>query len=494
MLKKIIRITLTLGASLIIGLLSFGGLYAIFPSIGLAFAAFSLSVAYEGEIYYRNIEGALNKLFEPNHSVQDILLKIFSVLSAVFMSLGTSYLLLEVFALLPFLSAISFTFLPVLIIPMALIAGLAYGLLTYNTISDLMTNQTVVTNFKNLWNDFRTNGLTLSNTLFAVASITLSCLAIGLTICTAGTWWTIVQQTRPLFAWMTRIPGALIAGSTAIINSLSALAFNLENSAESLQLLRTNPLQRVWQNIKEGVHHYLYEETLMQQLNPFRMLTLILFTPLRCALFLGHLISIGVTADRVPGMSRFTSACLGFVSEFFEDLHYFVPKQRNNEETHTARCDHDNDLPTRILRWLFTPLFKASQWWHGEPMIIGHTEITGADTLVINEFWEQATRQKFFERRQRRLDRANNLALVVYVPPTPSPLPVTLPQAYAANLLNDYWLRGSPAVRRLRHLDRATPVNPPVSPSGTDLANNPSTLALVVYVPPESNTMSFARG
>ena len=54
---------LTLGASLIIGLLSFGGFYTLMPSLSLAFASFILSVAYEGEIYYQNIKGALNHLF-----------------------------------------------------------------------------------------------------------------------------------------------------------------------------------------------------------------------------------------------------------------------------------------------------------------------------------------------------------------------------------------------------------------------------------------------
>ena len=58
---------LTSGASLILGFLSFGGMLALSPLLPLAFAAFALSVAYEGEIYLQNIKGALNKLFKYNH-------------------------------------------------------------------------------------------------------------------------------------------------------------------------------------------------------------------------------------------------------------------------------------------------------------------------------------------------------------------------------------------------------------------------------------------
>ena len=58
---------LTFGASLILGFLSFGGMFALWPILPLAFSAFVLSVAYEGEIYLQNIKGALNKLFKHNH-------------------------------------------------------------------------------------------------------------------------------------------------------------------------------------------------------------------------------------------------------------------------------------------------------------------------------------------------------------------------------------------------------------------------------------------
>ena len=55
---------LTLGASLTIGLLSFGGFYAIYPSIYLGITSGVLAAIYEGEIYMTNIEDASSKLFK----------------------------------------------------------------------------------------------------------------------------------------------------------------------------------------------------------------------------------------------------------------------------------------------------------------------------------------------------------------------------------------------------------------------------------------------
>ena len=64
---NIALIILTAGASLILGFLSFGGMYALLPFLPLAFAGFALSVSYEGEIYLQNIKGALKKLFKTNY-------------------------------------------------------------------------------------------------------------------------------------------------------------------------------------------------------------------------------------------------------------------------------------------------------------------------------------------------------------------------------------------------------------------------------------------
>src|SRR5262249_20815004 len=116
----------------------------------------------------------------------------------------------------------------------------------------------------------------------------------------------------------------------------------------------------------------------LQRLNPFRIILKLTYTPLRLLLFFGHLISIGVSADRLPGIPEIVSAILGIISEGFEDLHYFIGDFFHTKHKHHGTKDlikerfaenghnHDEDIPTRVLRFLFTPLFYlAALWDHG---------------------------------------------------------------------------------------------------------------------------------
>jgi len=487
---------LTLGASLIIGLLSFGGLYVLWPSIIFSSFAFVLSVAYEGEIYLQNIKGALNKLFNPNYLKLEIarsflkdyfphhlpksqwpqffkdyvatleqlpcdhqtldkqkrvekreiekklksmevlfaqhlgfrerhlphlskdeqalhaylmhyappsntniasfeslpekyhaLLKkqrllfnaaqLFSALTAIFMSVGTTFLLLETFTVIPFLAAIPLGVVPFLILPMAIISGVAYGLLTYNTVTNIIKNDRVRNRFNKLFHDVKKNGLTWRNTLMITATLSLGALAVILTLCTAGTWWTIVKQTPPLFKWMRKIPSFIVNIVTPLVTSIAALAFNLENSCESLDMIDEAMKERLdlrekWADFKNKLHLLRQKENIGQLLNPFRIIIICTILPLELTFFLGHLISIGVTADRVPKLTKMFSACLGFISEFFEDLHYFVKhthhqhdlrslldKRLSDEHGH----DHDNNLPKRILNFIALPLYALSGLW-----------------------------------------------------------------------------------------------------------------------------------
>jgi len=82
--KKIIKKSyvgvLTIGASLGLGLLSFTGIYALVPILGLGIGAFALSVVYESEIYRKNIGHAFNKIIKPdylrNRLSRELLLKL----------------------------------------------------------------------------------------------------------------------------------------------------------------------------------------------------------------------------------------------------------------------------------------------------------------------------------------------------------------------------------------------------------------------------------
>ena len=490
--------SLTVGASLILGFLSFGGMFALLPVLPLAFATFALSVAYEGEIYLQNIKGALNKLFKrnylKNHLAKEYLLekfpedkyledpncpqflkdyveqlkllnafdvqldaqstvqkkqfqlnkdskkrkkqiektladmekwfaqqlfsaskndeespytqalkewlkqpeqeqsiwqkrlakrqstfnvaKGFSALAALFMGIGSTYLIVEAFTVIPAIAAISFTLWPVMILPMAIIAGIAYGLLTYNAITDLINNETI----KNLYIKFVTN-VKKGQLLMPIATAFLLVIATALTLCTAGTWWTVVSNARPLFSWMGKMPSFIMGVINPIITGISTLIFNSENIAESLEMIeeatesKTNIFHRMGQAIKEGFAHIKATENWLQILNPFRLLLKLTVTPLKIIFFLGHLVSIAMTSDRVPGVPKLLSLLVAIISEGFEDLHYFVGSE-NNKKPHSnnikelmkdhleeASDDHGTDIPTRVIKGLALPLYFLAAGW-----------------------------------------------------------------------------------------------------------------------------------
>lgn len=500
---------LTTGASLILGFLSFGGMYALLPILPLAFAAFGLSVAYEGEIYLQNIKGAFNKLFKrnylKNHLAREYLLehfpentddcpeffkdyekqlklvnqfnseklteaskkqkkqqekilkdmekwfalqlfatkddpqtsysqelrewltqnqqakwqamyakrkltfhavKAFSLLSATFMGLGTTYLVVEAFSVIPIMAAIPFALWPFIIIPMALIAGAAYGMLTYNTVTDLINNDTLNKWYQKIRADFA-KGVTVRNVFIATMAVLLVGLAVALTICTAGTWWTVAKNARPLFAWMSKIPGFVMGIINPIITGASAIFFNIENTSESLQMVDAatksgiNIFKSIFQSLQKGFKQLGDTENWLQILNPFRLILKLTITPLRILFFLGHLISIALTADRMPGIPQIVSALIALISEGFEDAHYFIDLHHDHDHSHDDHkhghghthhhhhgdesCEehnkkntvhllkkrlggagghsHDADIPTKILKILVSPVYFLAAVW-----------------------------------------------------------------------------------------------------------------------------------
>lgn len=494
--KRYLILALSAGASLILGLLSFGGMYALWPALIPAASGFALSVVYEFEIYSQNLTRAFEKLFSANYFekqlpkyylqhyfqtqsagtnrlpffkeyeralrmndtvtlgwLEDLFdeqinagdtytrsksvyakrakakqlhaflhaaradgmpsiheeynnsaqwrkinipaLKAFALLTTLSMSLGTSYLLVEFFSLVPWLAAMP-AVLPIIIVPLSVLGGVAYGLLTFNAVTNLMANNTVVNWARKIRNSFSNDGLTFANITLAATATLLFGLALTLTICTAGTWWTIAQQVRPLFGWMRRIPTFFMAVINPVIMWFSSLAFNIENTSGTLHELfpehdSNDPVDNSpsrWEAIKTAfsntAKHLWEKENIAQWLNPFRpMLYLIL--SLRYVLFAGHLFSIGVTADRIPKLSQYVSSCLGGLSEGFEDWDYFFGEHAHPDTLHALLHDrlsesqghnHDQDLPTKLVNLCATPFYYASAHWNAYFSTFNRNEAT----------------------------------------------------------------------------------------------------------------------
>jgi len=520
--KRYLILALSTGASLILGLLSFGGMYALWPALIPAARGFALSVVYEFEIYSQNLTRAFEKLLSNDYFekqlpkyylkqyfqtkstqpkqlsfftqyekalrmndtvtlgyLEDIFdeqinagdtytksnliyakyvkprslhtflhacgtdgtpsiheeyknsarwrkiyipaLKAFALLTMLSMSLGTSYLLVEFFSLVPWLAAMP-AVLPIIIVPLSLLGGVAYGLLTFNAVTNLMANNTVF----NWVQKIRNGGWSLSNIGMAATAGLLFVLALTLTICTAGTWWTIAQQVRPLFGWMRRMPSAIMGVVNPIIMWFSSLSFNIENTSGTLHEFfpendsndPRNTKPSLWEHIKTAcsntAKHLWEKENVLQWLNPFRPILLAVLS-LRYVLFTGHLLSIGVTADRIPKLSQYVSSFLGGLSEGFEDWDYFFGEHTHPNALHALLHDrlsesqghnHDKDLPSKLVELLAQPLYYASAHWNAYFSTFNHDKTTH----TTYEASETRQREPFFEPATQT--RANNIQFI----------------------------------------------------------------------------------
>lgn len=459
-----VRTLLTLGASLTLGLLSFGGFYAIYPSVALGLASFGLATLYEGEIYNSNLADALKKLFKPNYFklekakelleslidnvsevAEDIpaffkdyqqkkaefdrlsalenpnkankkqlkqvkkelkamqryfalalfdelpfeqeyaielknylknidngkfqkeaieqtakkkgLIKLgllFSSLTAALFSLGSIYLILETLSTLTFLS------LPFgAVVSLAVLCGTAYGFLIYNSISDMIWNETLNHWFNEVKQTIQEETSLTKTIAMTTVSALLVALGVTLTIFTAGTWWTIAKHTKNLPPILRQIPQWVTAVLIPTITGLAALVFTLENTKGSVDtvmaIFSKQPTEKANNDTPQDTKTKL---PFHQRINLFDFLIYITEVPLRVLGFVLHIGSIGVTTDRIPGVHPIISVTSSMISEGFEDLRYFVKGEANPENA------QEKDLPTRLVQFVLSPLYIGSVIWN----------------------------------------------------------------------------------------------------------------------------------
>ncbi len=201
----------------------------------------------------------------------------FSLLTGVFMGLGTTYLLTEAFAVIPLMAIISGPMLPFVIAPMAIVAGAAYALLSYNAVTDMIQQDTLSKWYYKI-RDAWQNGSKLKASLLSLATFGLVALAIALTLCTAGTWWTVTKEARPLFAWMAKLPSFIMGIINPIINGFSAIIFNLQNTSESLEMVEealeptTDKKESRLKSVRRFISSLIEKENVLQLFNVPRII------------------------------------------------------------------------------------------------------------------------------------------------------------------------------------------------------------------------------
>lgn len=296
----------------------------------------------------------------------------FSVVAGVFWGLGTIYLLAGV---LPLIAPLGPAGITVIMIAGAVLAGSAYIFLTYNAITDMINNETVKKIVNRVRNEFR-QGNWKKLILYTVATTLVVGLTVTLTVFTAGTWWTVATNSGPILTWLKSnanivygvvkaIPSAIMFWVLPAVMGLAALFFNVENASESLEsIIKFSKkfkkfFSKLFDKLSKRISLLAATENLAQRLNPIRFLIVLTVVPICSLLFICHLISIAVTADRFPGIPALVTAFVGFLSEFLEDLHYFLPHSHHTHNVKKLTKDrfegeaghsHDDDIPSLLVK------------------------------------------------------------------------------------------------------------------------------------------------
>jgi hypothetical protein len=343
------------------------------------------------------------------HTINSRIAFVIAAFSGLIMGIGTTYLIMEAVAVIPCLMLLPLSLFPPVIGPLAVIAGAAYGLLIYNSLTDILLDNPAK-KFIDRMRAISSQEMTIKRVLILSLSLVLFLVTIFLTMCTAGTWLTVFHKTKPLVAWLSVIPNVLLNIIIPILIGISVLPFSFQSVSNTLEGLEANPSldraiialnPRNWRAPTGRLPHSLAEasewlsermwqhwvpdflgitaaefklETNMQKKNPYRIMYRLFFEPLRNFIFIGHLVSAGATSDQIEGQV-WLSFWLNFWFECVEDWDWIWGRAHVDDidtvdllKERAQKADdhnHDKNLPMRLLKFVFEPILqRAAQWDH----------------------------------------------------------------------------------------------------------------------------------
>ncbi|NDH67585.1 MAG: hypothetical protein EBY22_06690 [Gammaproteobacteria bacterium] len=174
------------------------------------------------------------------HTINSRIAFVIAAFSGLIMGIGTTYLIMEAVAVIPWLMLLPLSLFPPVIGPLAVIAGAAYGLLIYNSLTDILLDNPAK-KFIDRMRAISSQEMTIKRVLILSLSLVLFLVTIFLTMCTAGTWLTVFHKTKPLVAWLSVIPNVLLNIIIPILIGISVLPFSFQSVSNTLEGLEANP-------------------------------------------------------------------------------------------------------------------------------------------------------------------------------------------------------------------------------------------------------------
>ncbi|MGB6977312.1 MAG: hypothetical protein WBE18_07680, partial [Gammaproteobacteria bacterium] len=241
----------------------------------------------------------------------------------------------------------------------AVIGALAYILLIYKSISDIIRND-AIRSWTNLFQRKENVG-NFKHALKIIGMLFLTGLVIGLgvfaTIATAGTWWYAAKAGAALIPYISQA-AKWIRNIAIPIMGLTSLVFTVDNSLESLNELTIIPkgFHAAFKRIIALIKLHWTKENLFQFFNPFRITCIIISSVFKFSFFILHLLSVGLMGDKLTGVPEKLTVTLNALSEGLTDGHYIITDNSNEKHKHA-------DLPEKLLDiMLWIPRCFSTLW------------------------------------------------------------------------------------------------------------------------------------
>lgn len=262
--------------------------------------------------------------------------------------------------------------------PLAILGGLGLMFITYNTFVEVIHNKKWIKH----WEAFKetikhSNGWMIAFHIITMLSITG--LAIFATIATASTWWYAAQTGITLLPFLSTLTvriQTIIISVGATLFALGQVVFEYVNSLESHATMTrgqspkglTTDQQDSINSLSSFRKFYTIpvimaqndydiwvQKSLGERLNIFSWIITIIEIPFRFVIFIGHLISIGVTGDRLGNIHPAVTSTVGALQEAMTDLHYVW----------SGKCNHHHyDFAGLFLNISLSPLKLLSASWN----------------------------------------------------------------------------------------------------------------------------------
>lgn len=374
---------LSVGSTLATGALAFAGMMAFTASLPWGVAAFVLAAAIEGQIYKDTITKALKTLFDNppeaekikklkklrralkkqlkedpqadhlqqqlnqlNLSIekkQSTLSKKFiaKIIGAIFcigagVALGFTSLAAATSGFLSI--GVSAAIVSVAAPLIAVFAGIGYALMLYRHVQMLIHDNWLNTWYKKARDFFakkdnETTPQWLGRTILpGIGAALIVAIAVFATIATAGTWWYAAKEGALLVKGVSDAAASVIRTITVLMVPIPTALFSIIRSLQSGAKLFTanygDALSKAFAPAGKAVLNF----------NLFAFISTVVSLPLQAAIFVGHLIAIGLMSDRLPGVHPAITTAVGTINEFNTDVDFLI-------DSHHHHHHHPLDQP-----------------------------------------------------------------------------------------------------------------------------------------------------